>query len=273
MSGLTISGKPTANVGPEAPTFDPAPPFNVPFPRIYLGEGSCGTFPLPLCFVGAPMEDITLRKRAFIAATALALVNISSVNAAPPEKPGHVDPGPGTKSEAMSATKDKLGHAVGVMSAEMTTTTKGFVTAAATTDMYEVEAAKIASMRSQDEKVKKFAENMISAHTKTTAELKGIVASEKLDVSPPTILDTRRQTMIDDLRGVKDTDFDERYISQQVDAHEEALIVMRGYHKSGDNSSLKKFAGNVENSVKMHLSMAKRLEKKKDAMEDKNNKH
>ena len=79
--------------------------------------------------------------------------------------------------------------------------------------------------------------------------------------------------MIDDLRGAKEADFDERYADQQVDAHEEALIVMRGYHKSGDNESLKKFAGNVENAVKMHLSMAKRLDKKSEAMEEKNEKH
>ena len=37
---------------------------------------------------------------------------------------------------------------------------------------------------------------------------------------------------------------------------------MRGYHNSGDNKSLKKFSGTVENAVKMHLSMVKRLDKK-----------
>jgi putative membrane protein len=173
----------------------------------------------------------------------------------------------------MSATKDKLGHAVGTVSAEMTTTTKGFVTAAATTDMYEVEAAKIATTRSNGPMVKKFANTMISAHTKTTNQLKSIVAAEKLAVTLPATLDTRRQSMIENLRGAKDEDFDERYISQQVDAHEEALILVRGYHNSGDNASLKKFAGEVENAVKMHLSMAKRLDKRLEAMEEKNEKH
>jgi putative membrane protein len=245
-----------------------------PFQALTPGcAGRRGTFPLRRGFVGIQTEEIPLKKLVLLAATALALVNVTAVNAAPPEKPGHVDPMPGTKSDAMSATKDKMGHAVGIVSAEMTTTTKGFVAAAATTDMYEVEAAKIASMRSHDEMVKKFAKNMISAHTKTTDELKEIVADQKLDLTPPASLDTRRQSMIDDLRGVKAADFDERYIAQQVDAHEEALILMRGYHNSGDNASLKKFAGNVENAVKMHLSMVKRLDKKDEAMEEKNEKH
>jgi putative membrane protein len=232
-----------------------------------------GTIGAYWSFTDAYLKDNPLNKLTFLTAAALVTFNLSAVLAAPPEKPGHVDPMPGTKSEAMSATKDKLGHAMGVVSAEMTTTTKGFVTAAATTDMYEVEAAKIAAARSHDGMVTKFAKNMIAAHTKTTAELKDIVANEKLGVSPPAALDTRRQVMIDNLRGAKDADFDKRYIDQQVDAHEEALIVMRGYHKSGDNESVKKFAGNVENAVKMHLSMAKRMDKKSEAMEEKNEKH
>jgi len=79
--------------------------------------------------------------------------------------------------------------------------------------------------------------------------------------------------MIDDLRGVKLVDFDERYVGQQIDTHNEALILMRGYHSSGDNVALKKFAGNVENAVKKHLGMAERLNKSIEAMEEKSEKH
>ncbi|MBV9549066.1 MAG: DUF4142 domain-containing protein [Alphaproteobacteria bacterium] len=178
----------------------------------------------------------------------------------------------GSKSEAVAATKDKLGHAVGVISAEMTTTTKGFAGAAAATDLYEVEAAKVALERSKAPKVRQLAQAMIAAHTKTTTELKAIVAAEKLDVALPDKLDTRHQTLIDDLRGIKPAEFDERYAGQQVDVHKEALILMRGYHAKGDNKALKKFAGNVENAVKMHLSMAERLSKSTEAAEEKNEK-
>ena len=51
----------------------------------------------------------------------------------------------GANSEAMSATEDTVAKAVGVVSAEMTSTTKGFVTAAATSDMYEVTAGRLAT--------------------------------------------------------------------------------------------------------------------------------
>ena len=47
---------------------------------------------------------------------------------------------------------------------------------------------------------------------------------------------------------------------------------MRGYHNSGDNKSLKKFAGTVENAVKMHLSKAKCLDKKAEKCGEKSEK-
>ena len=65
--------------------------------------------------------------------------------AAPADQPGHQSPAPGTANDTVSAVKDTVGHGVGVISAEMTSTTKGFADAAAVSDMYEVEAGKIAS--------------------------------------------------------------------------------------------------------------------------------
>jgi putative membrane protein len=210
-----------------------------------------------------------MNKHLVLAACAMALTsNVAFAQPAAPEQPGHVDPAPGSRSNAMSATRDSLGHAVGVVSAEITTTAKGFVGAAAMTDMYEIAAAQIAETRGHSKAVKDFAATMIKDHTKTTKELTGIVSGDsKLAAAIPMALDSRHQGLIDSLKGAKDADFDDRYASQQVDIHNEALIVMRGYHDKGDNAALKAFAGKVENAVKMHLSMAERLDKKADAAE------
>ena len=145
-------------------------------------------------------------------------------------------------------------------SAEMTSTTKGFVTAAATSDLYEVAAGQIAVQRAQSSAVKDFAQKMVDAHTETTTKLKNLIADNKIDVAPPAHVDHRRQMMLDDLRGAKAEDFDHRYITQQVAAHKEADILMRGYAKDGDNAALKDFAGATDKAVKMHLSMAERLD-------------
>jgi len=78
-------------------------------------------------------------KSLYLGASALMLL-AGAAFAAPPDKPGHTSPAPGTTSETASAMEDSAAGMVGKISAEMTSTTQGFVTAAATSDMYEVEA-------------------------------------------------------------------------------------------------------------------------------------
>jgi putative membrane protein len=193
------------------------------------------------------------------AASALLLMNAGAF-AAPADRPGHESPRAGTNSETMSAIKDSTAGMVGQVSAEMTTTTKGFVTAAATSDMYEVTAGKIAVQRAQSPAVKEFAQKMVDAHTETTAKLKNILAGNNINVTPPAHVDNRRQVMLDDLRGAKAQDFDHRYVAQQIAAHKEAEILMRGYAKDGDSAAIREFAATTEKAVKMHLSMAQKLD-------------
>jgi len=196
----------------------------------------------------------------FAAGSAFILVT-GAAFAAPADRPGHESPKPGTNTEAMSAVEDTTAGLVGTVSAEMTSTTKGFVTAAATSDMYEVTAGKIAMQRAQSSAVNDFAQKMVDAHTMTTQKLKGIIASNNINVVPPAHVDSRRQGMLDNLRGAKAEDFDHRYIVQQVAAHKEADILFRGYAKDGDNAAIKDFAATTDKDIKMHLSMAQSMDR------------
>lgn len=199
-------------------------------------------------------------KHTLLSASALTvLLAAGSALAAPADQPGHKSPAPGTNSETMSAAEDATAGVVGKVSAEMTSTTKGFVNAAATSDMYEVAAGRIALARAQNQGVKDFAQKMIDAHTQTTSELKGIIASNNLSVAPPAHVDDRRQGMLDNLRGASGADFDNRYITQQIAAHQEADILFRGYAKDGDDRAVKEFAARTDPKIREHLAMARKL--------------
>jgi putative membrane protein len=206
------------------------------------------------------LSEKIMRHALLTTASALLLVTGAAL-AAPADRPGHESPKPGTNTEAMSAVKDSTAGVVGQASAEMTRSTKGFVEAAAISDMYEVTAGKIAIERAQSADVKAFAQKMVDAHTKTTEKLKSIIASNNINVTPPAHVDHRRQGMLDDLRGAKAEDFDHRYIVQQIAAHKEADILFRGYAKDGDNAAVKDFAATTDKDIKMHLSMAQDLNK------------
>ena len=49
-----------------------------------------------------------------------------------------------------------------------------FVQTAAMSDMYEVEAGKIAGQKGQSDAVKQFGQNMVKAHSQTSEELKDV---------------------------------------------------------------------------------------------------
>jgi len=202
-----------------------------------------------------------MKSRLLLSASVLSLALLAnSAHAQSTDQPGHQSPAPGTTNDTMSAVKDTVGHGVGVISAEMTSTIKGFAEAAAISDMYEVEAGKIAEQRSQNASVKDFAAKMVTAHTGTTEKLKAALASTHPEIAPPAHVDDRRQGMLDELRGAKDADFDGRYMAQQVNAHKEALILMKGYAKDGDTPEIKRLASKTAPVVQTHLDMAEKIQ-------------
>ena len=105
--------------------------------------------------------------------------------------------------------------------------TPDFVQKAAMSDMYEVQAGKLAADKGQSDSVKQFGQQMVDAHTKTTEELTGIVKTKSIKVDLPTKLDAKHQKLIDDLNGAPATDFGKTYANQQVDAHQEARTFLR----------------------------------------------
>lgn len=157
-------------------------------------------------------------------------------------------------------TEDAAGQAVGAGSAAAAGTAAAYVANAALGDMYEVESSKLALTKAQSPAVKKFAQQMIDDHSATTAKLKATITGQRLGITPPAALDDRRSGMIENLKGVSGTDFDRTYLDQQTAAHQEALILHRGFAEGGDNAALKALAAEVAPKVQHHLEMVKQLD-------------
>jgi putative membrane protein len=136
-----------------------------------------------------------------------------------------------------------------------------FVAKAAATDMYEVEAAKLAATRSTNAEVKKFAAMMEKAHTKTTEDLKAAIAASGTAITPPTTLPADLQDKLDDLNKASNEDFDKTYADDQVDVHQAALNLMQRYAQDGDTAAIKAFAAATAPAVQEHLNQAEGLKK------------
>jgi len=145
-----------------------------------------------------------------------------------------------------------------------------FVAKAAMSDLYEVAAAKIAQKRSTNAEVKKFAAEMIKAHTASTAGLKKAITAAGAAITPPADMDDHTKGQLDDLTKADAKDFDKKYMNDQVDAHQGALDLMQRYANDGDVAQIKTFANNTASVVQEHYDMAKTLRDKVEGKSDAN---
>jgi putative membrane protein len=160
------------------------------------------------------------------------------------------------------ALAQSAGEKTGVNSAlGISPTTADFVKEVAISDMFEIESSKLAQDKGNAPE-KTFASQMVTDHTKTSTELKGMVSSGKVKSELPTALDSSHQSKLDKLKSESGKDFSSDFDSIQVSAHKDAVSLFQRYAKSGDNADLKAWAGKTLPALKHHLEMAQNLKKK-----------
>jgi putative membrane protein len=161
------------------------------------------------------------------------------------------------------AAAQSAGEKTGVNSAlGISPTTADFVKEVAISDMFEIAASKVAQDKGNAPE-KTFASQMVTDHTKTSADLKGLVSGGKVKAEVPSALDSAHQGKLDKLKGESGKDFSSDFDSIQVSAHKDAVSLFERYAKGGDNADLKNWAGKTLPALKHHLEMAQDLNKSK----------
>jgi putative membrane protein len=186
------------------------------------------------------------------AATAFAALSLAACNQKPAEPQSAATPM--EKAETPSANP-----ATTIPTPANEAAAPDFVSKAAASDMFEIEAAKLAGTRSSNADVKAFAKMMIHDHTESTAGLKKAIVDAKLNLTPPPALPSDLQDKIDKLNQADAKDFDKTYLDQQVDAHQAALDLFQRYAQDGDSENMKTFAAKVAPTIQQHLDKAKSL--------------
>jgi putative membrane protein len=160
-----------------------------------------------------------------------------------------------------AALAQSVGEKTGVNSVlGIAPTTEDFAKEVAISDMMEIESSKIAQSKGNAEE-KKFAQQMIGDHTKTSTELKQLVLSRDVKAELPAALDDSSKKKLDKLRDAKPADFSSEYDSMQVSAHKDAVSLFERYAKGGDNPKLRDWAGKTLPALQHHLEMAQAMDK------------
>jgi putative membrane protein len=159
-----------------------------------------------------------------------------------------------------AALAQSTGEKTGVNSAlGIAPKTEDFIKEAAMSDLLEIEAAKVAQQKGNATE-KTFAAQMITDHTKTSSELKGMVSGD-MKAALPTALDGSSEKKLGKLRDVKPEEFASEYDPMQVSAHKDATSLFERYAKGGDDPQLKDWAGQTLPALQHHLEMAQEMNK------------
>jgi putative membrane protein len=133
-----------------------------------------------------------------------------------------------------------------------------FWSKAAQGGMAEVELGKLALQKSQNADVKKFAQMMVTDHTKANDELKALAS--KKNVTLPIDLGSHKSTL-DDLNKLSGAEFDKEYVEAMVEDHETDVDL---FEDNTDNSDadIKAFTTKTLPTLKSHLEMIKGIQSK-----------
>ncbi|HEX6958489.1 MAG TPA: DUF4142 domain-containing protein [Ferrovibrio sp.] len=133
----------------------------------------------------------------------------------------------------------------------MPTTAQGYLAQAGQTDLFEIEAGRIAARRAQKPEIKAFGQEMVDNHMRATHRMASY--AEKANVAvQPAVLDARHQQMLNELETVSTSAFDQTYVNMQTYGHEEALRLHQNYAQNGDNQTLRLAAADMVPMIEEH---------------------
>ena len=141
------------------------------------------------------------------------------------------------------------------------TSASDYMMKAGQSDQFELQEGRLAQQMGSSAAVKMFGAEMIKDHTKSTKMVMAAAMKSGLPTpaAPPPLRPDQEQ-MVAQLQGATGADFDRIYVTQQLQAHQEALALQSGYAKSGDDKNLKATAGKITPVVQKHLGMLQKMQ-------------
>ena len=123
----------------------------------------------------------------------------------------------------------------------------------------EIAASKVALDRSSNDRIKSYANMMISDHTKAGDELKSI-ASQKNVTLPDSVM-PNQHAALDMLRKAPAKSFDKAYMAMMDKDHKETIAKFKMASEKCDNSAVRSFASKTLPTIEMHEDSVKAIQR------------
>lgn len=159
-------------------------------------------------------------------------------------------------SSSPSATDQQV--TTNQQSAALNPDDRSFLETAAVGGKAEVELARLAQQKAQNEQVKQFAQRLQQDHSQANTEL--LSMSEKMSLTLPTQLDNQHKQHREHLSKLSGAKFDREYIKMMVDDHQKNVDDFQKQSGNAINSDVKNFASKTLPVLQQHLDMAKNIQ-------------
>ena len=163
---------------------------------------------------------------------------------------------PDANGPANARTNSNMGNA----NTHTNSSGDNFLTEAASGGLTEVELGKMASTKAQNPEVKKFADMMVTDHSKANDELKSLASSKNITL--PTSPMAKHQQTIRELQGKSGAEFDKEYIEDMLEDHEKDVAEFEKQSQSHPDADVKAFAAKTLPTLKKHLEAVKAIHAK-----------
>ena len=138
------------------------------------------------------------------------------------------------------------------------TSATDYVKLAADSDMYEIQSSRVALSKSKTPAVRQFAQQMITDHTQTTKTLMAALKnSDRTIAKPSTKMSAQNASKVALLKKAPKASFDNLYMQQQMQAHQTAWSLHKGYATDGTDPALKQVASTAVPIIEQHLQHVK----------------
>jgi putative membrane protein len=132
-----------------------------------------------------------------------------------------------------------------------------FIKQAGAGGLAEVELSALALESADSPEVRRFAQEMIDAHTRSNNDLRLVSARQKLAL--PGQLDDEHARLRAKLEGLQGPAFDAAYMDAMVEDHERMLALLERAQGTSSDRGVKKFVRNTLPVVRHHLAMAQAI--------------
>ncbi len=124
----------------------------------------------------------------------------------------------------------------------------------------EIELSRMAAEHATNPRVKEFARMMVRDHTKAGADLREAAAAANVQLSTANEAKRDHLALQEDLARLTGKEFDRKYMSAMVDAHEQTVSEIEQKVES-DSPQIRQWATQTLPTVREHLARAKELRK------------